>query len=455
MSTRSLHVFINSVEVGVLAESGAVWRFDYSEEWIANPNGYDLSPHLPRSAKSHVDGASIRPVQWYFDNLLPEEGARVLLAKDARVDRADAFGLLQYYGAESAGSITLLPPGEKPGQATNLKSLSATELQTRIEQLPRVPLSHSATKKMSLAGAQHKLAVVLNNRQLFEPLGATPSTHILKPNHVDADYPHSVINEWFIMRLARTMGLDVPAVHRLYVPSPVYIVDRFDRFTANGKAERKHAIDTCQLLGIDRSFKYSEGSVSALVQAASMCRSPALVRPKLFQWLVFNVLVGNSDAHLKNISFLMSEEGVQLAPFYDLLCVAVYDSLAFDKNRWPDLTEFAWPVEGESRFSKIDQGVLLKAGEALNLSATTASRIVETMRKKIVEEAKKTYAEVEQENELLLAENPGLASTFAGELRCLRAIIHGVIQHAVVQKLSDNSVRLGMFKGLGSQGASN
>ena len=190
MNTRSLHVFINNIEVGVLAESGAVWRFDYSQEWIGNPNSFDLSPHMPRGEKTHLDGGSVRSVQWYFDNLLPEEGARILLAKDARVDRADAFGLLQYYGAESAGSITLLPPGKKPEQASALKSLSAEELQTRIEQLPSVPLSHGATKKMSLAGAQHKLAVVLINGQLFEPIGATPSTHILKPNHIDADYPH-------------------------------------------------------------------------------------------------------------------------------------------------------------------------------------------------------------------------------------------------------------------------
>ena len=435
MNRRSLHVFINDIEVGVLAESGAVWRFDYSSEWIANPQGFDLTPHMPRSQKCHLDGASVRPVQWYFANLLPEEGARVLLAKDARVDRADAFGLLQYYGAESAGSITLLPPDHKAVKVAALNALSAIELQTRIERLPRVPLSQGSAKKMSLAGAQHKLAVVLKNRQLFEPAGATPSTHILKPNHVDVDYPHSVINEWFIMRLARRMGLDVPEVHRVYVPASVYIVDRFDRITLNGQAERKHAIDTCQLLGIDRSFKYAEGSVATLAKAASMCRSPALVRPKLFNWLVFNVLVGNSDAHLKNISFLVSEEGVQLAPFYDLLSVAVYDSLAFDKNRWPDLTELAWPIEGASRFSEVSQAVLIKAGQTLGLGETTTSRVIQKMRGQIVEQAKKLYVDVETDNELLLAEKPELASTFAGELRCLRAIIHGVIQHTAGLRL--------------------
>ncbi|HEX4916540.1 MAG TPA: HipA domain-containing protein [Limnobacter sp.] len=129
--------------------------------------------------------------------------------------------------------------------------------------------------------------MVFARGQLFEPIGATPSTHILKPNHVDGDYPHSVINEWFIMRLAQRMGLDVPVVHRLYVPAPapVYVVDRFDRVANPGQTERRHAIDACQLLGLDRSFKYSEGSVEALANTAAMCRWPALVRPKLFAWL--------------------------------------------------------------------------------------------------------------------------------------------------------------------------
>ncbi|OXH89050.1 toxin HipA, partial [Burkholderia multivorans] len=91
-------------------------------------------------------------------------------------------------------------------------------------------LTHDAPKKMSLAGAQHKLPVVLRDGRLFEPSGQAVSTHILKPNHPHAhDYPHSVVNEWFVMTLARRVGLDVPDVERRYVPAPVYVIRRFDR----------------------------------------------------------------------------------------------------------------------------------------------------------------------------------------------------------------------------------
>ena len=137
------------------------------------------------------------------------------------------------------------------------------------------------------------------------------------------------------MRLAKRLGLEVPDVHRRYVPSPVYLIDRLDRIPAGQDWQRRHVIDACQLLGLDRSFKYSQGSLQDLAALANACRSPAVARPRLFGWLVFNVLVGNSDAHLKNLNFLVSHEGVQLASFYDLLSIASYDTAAFDKSGWP------------------------------------------------------------------------------------------------------------------------
>ena len=433
MSGRSLRASINQQEVGSLQEVAGLWSFQYTPDWLANPKGFALSPHIPLSAQPLLDGASQRPVQWYFDNLLPEEDQRVLLAKDARLDAADAFDLLAWYGAESAGSVTLLPPEAAPQTIELLRPLPDDALQARIRQLPKSPLTHAAIKRMSLAGAQHKLAVVLEDGALFEPAGATPSTHILKPDHPDADYPHSVINEWFVMRLARRLGLDVPEVHRRYVPSPVYLIDRFDRVAGAQGWQRRHAIDACQLLGLDRSFKYTQGSMDSLAALANACRSPAVARSRLFGWLVFNVLVGNSDAHLKNLSFLVSHEGVQLAPFYDLLSVATYDSPAFDKSGWPAQTQLAWPILGVRHFSDIRRGLLLEAGVALNLVKGTAERLLENLRSRIVSEAEALYAEVEAENARIAHARPELAATMAGESRCVRAISHTVIKEMARQ----------------------
>lgn len=428
MSERSLRASINQTEVGTLREIDGLWSFQYAAAWLDAPRRFALSPHLPLTAEPLLDGASRRPVQWYFDNLLPEEGQRVLLAEDARLDAADAFGLLAWYGAESAGSVTLLPPDAAPQAAEPLRPLPDDALDARIRRLPRAPLTQAAVKRMSLAGAQHKLAVVLRGGALFEPAGATPSTHILKPDHPDEDYPHSVINEWFVMRLAKRLGLDVPGVHRRYVPSPVYLVDRFDRVTDAQGWQRRHVIDACQLLGLDRGFKYSQGSMESLAALANACRGPAVARARLFGWLAFNVLVGNGDAHLKNLSFLVSHEGVQLSPFYDLLSVAAYDTPAFDKGGWPAQTRLAWPILGGGRFSDVDRALLLEAGAALGLATATAGRLLENLRSRVVREAEALYADVEAENARIAHARPDLSVTLSGESRCLRTILHTVIK---------------------------
>lgn len=433
MIGRSLYASINQTTVGTLQEVAGLWSFQYTADWLNNPLCFALSPHLPLTAEALLDGASRRPVQWYFDNLLPEEGQRTLLASDAKLDAADAFGLLAWYGSESAGSVTLLPRDAMSQASEPLRPLPDETLECRIRLLPKAPLAHDAIKRMSLAGAQHKLAVVLQDNGLFEPAGATPSTHILKPDHPDADYPHSVINEWFVMRLAKRLGLDVPNVYRRYVPSPVYLIDRFDRVKDGQGWQRRHVIDACQLLGLDRSFKYSQGSMENLSALADACRSPAVARTRLFSWLVFNVLVGNSDAHLKNLSFMVSHEGVQLAPFYDLLSVATYDTPAYDKKRWPVQTELAWPILGVRHFSDIRRGPLLEAGASLNLSKSTAERLIENLRSRAMREGEALYAEVEAENAQISHARPELSATMAGESRCLRAIIHTVIKEMTRQ----------------------
>ncbi len=437
-SGRSLVASINGVEVGVLQDERDIWTFTYADGWRERPDSYPLSRALPLQADALHDGSSRRSVQWYFDNLLPEQGQRTLLARDANIrNDADAFALLAHYGAESAGSVTLLPPGavDTPAEES-LRPLSDSALERRIAALPRLPLTHDALKRMSLAGAQHKLAVVLRDDALFEPAGRTPSTHILKPDHQDKDdYPHSVINEWFVMTLAVRLRLDVPAVHRRYVPSPVYLVDRFDRIEQDGVWLRRHSIDACQLLDLARTFKYEQGSIEQLAAIAALCRNQAAARTRIFSWLAFNVLVGNSDAHLKNLSFLVSHDGIQLAPFYDLLSVAAWSTPMYQKGDWPGRVSFAWDVLGARYYADFDRELMLRAAEVLGIVRRTAERLLDALVGNIVKTAADLYAEVETENVALAARDPSLSATLGGELTCLRVIRHTIIAD-MVRKLS-------------------
>ena len=129
---RTLVAWCDDLEVGRIEERNGAWAFTYAASWIASPSAVDLAPSLPRHAGTIADDATHRPVQWYFDNLLPEEGARQLLAGDAGLDGADAFALLAWYGRESAGLLTLLPENERPAPTTTQQPLPAAALSARI-----------------------------------------------------------------------------------------------------------------------------------------------------------------------------------------------------------------------------------------------------------------------------------------------------------------------------------
>ncbi|SFI02928.1 serine/threonine-protein kinase HipA [Collimonas sp. OK307] len=430
---RELKTYINSRLVGKLVDENGIWSFVYDSTWVAAPDAFPLSKALPLQTATHIDASSLRPVQWYFDNLLPEEGARALLAKDAKLDANDAFSLLGYYGAESAGSLILT--NEDPALAkTGERALPDAELQTRIENLPTISLAANAPKRMSLAGAQHKLAVIYRPDALFEPIEATPSTYILKPNHQDADFRNSVINEYFTMQLAKAVGLDVPATYRKYVPSPVYLIERFDRAVDPRQVRRLHAIDACQLLNLDRQFKYTAASLERLAELAAACTAPALTRVRLFSWFVFNLLVGNNDAHLKNLSFLVDAQGVRLAPHYDMLATAVYQTKALDKDIWPK-TKLSWPIFERESFEELDRACIIAAGQVLGLTVETATRLLDAQLKSVPKAADIVFAGIEEENNKLRAERPILIPVFGNELRTVRSIIFIIIKD-MVEKLS-------------------
>jgi serine/threonine-protein kinase HipA len=423
---RSLDAWLNDRLVGTLSEGDDLWSFRYAPPWLSAADGFDLSPGLPRAREHHQDGGTHRPVQWYFDNLLPEEALRDTVAREAQLKGDDAFALLEYLGAESAGSLVLLPPGQAQPVRGGLRALPDSELSQRIRALPRTTLASGAPKRMSAAGAQHKLLVVWRDGKLFEPVAGEPSTHILKPDHPGDDYPASVANETFSMRLAQSVLGDTPEVQRRYVPEPVYLVQRFDRTTdAEGLTQRRHIIDACQLLDKPRGFKYRAASLQALSDIVARCRNRARTRLRLFGWLVFNLLIGNDDNHLKNLSFVVGPQGIDLAPWYDLLSTASYRTTAIACHRadWPRV-DLMIALPAAPRFGDVTRESVLLAGETLGLPRRLGAR-----------ELDRVAANVAQEVPLLVeamaAENAGIAGAgnpwLAGELRLLRTVQQVVV----------------------------
>jgi len=435
-ATRELSVSVNDRLVGKLTADNDIWSFTYETSWQQWPGAFSLAPGLPLTQVAHIDGSSNRPVQWYFDNLLPEEALRTVLSKEEGLDEADAFGLLACFGAESAGSLVLAGPHTSE-PLTGLVALSLQDLNQRIKNLPRATLTKNSPKRMSLAGAQHKMVVVYRDGQLFEPQKGTASTHILKPNSQSSDYPASVMNEYFTMKLARAVGLDVPDVFRVYAPEPAYLIERFDRFKVDGVTHRRHIIDTCQLLGKSRSFKYAQANLQALQDAVGKCTAKVTTRLRLYRWVLFNFFVGNADNHLKNISFSVSHEGIGIAPAYDLLCTAVYDTLSFigQGAHWPNVV-LALSLGDATHFSGVTRASLLNVGASLGLAPATTNRELADMEKSLPVQADKLIEKIENDFKSLISASPdpdGAKLHQAGELRLIRAIRHVVLSQTLMQ----------------------
>jgi serine/threonine-protein kinase HipA len=437
---RSLHVYIDQRRIGTLDEGNNLWAFEYDPEWVQARDSFDLSPALARSTIKHQDGGTDRPVQWYFDNLLPEELLREAVAREAGIrDAMDAFALLEYLGAESAGSLTLLPPGVPPPVHGSMRPLPAAALNERIQNLPRATLTSAAPKRMSLAGAQHKLLVNYIGGALYEPEGATPSTHILKPDHQKPDmYPASVFNEYLTMRLAAALRLEVPPVWMTYVPEPVYIVERFDRHPGGGEknlhVKRLHIIDACQLLNRDRLFKHRGASLAALGDIIAACTNRAAARLRLFSWLVFNVLVANDDCHLKNLSFRVGADGIVLAPHYDLLSTGAYYTRAIaDANAsWPTVP-MAIELPSAKTFGQVSLKSVLAAGLELGVPDRPARRIVAQMVSKLLPATEALLKDFEA----IRAKAPPAAGAALGSQSYLANVLQKMVYPEMVARLKE------------------
>jgi len=214
----------------------------------------------------------------FFGGLLPEEGPRQVVARILGISPRNDFSMLERIGGECAGAVTFLPEGTplpKPDEA-EYRPLSESELHGILEQLPRRPLmAGESGVRLSLAGAQSKLAVHVAEGRISLPLGGAPSTHILKP--AITQYPGVVENEAFCLQLAGAIGLPAVTSSTHRIGEIAYIlVERYDRRRdEEGRLRRIHQEDFCQALGVASEMKYqSEGGPSlkscfALLRKAS------------------------------------------------------------------------------------------------------------------------------------------------------------------------------------------
>jgi len=298
--------------------------FHYDPSWLEKWR-IPLSLSLPLRQQPYLDDES----HAFFANLLPEQKMREIIARNLRVSLHNDFGLLERIGGDCAGAVSLSPESaslqREPGR---YRKLTPDELAAIIRELPQRPLlAGEKGLRLSLAGAQKKLPVFFDEEHFSLGYGAFPSNYIIKPSIENLD--STVENEAFCMALAREIGLDVPRSFIYeYEGTRVFVVKRFDRAAYGDGTKRLHQEDFCQALRILPEYKYETEGGPSLAACFDLVRKASIRSGKdvvsLLNWVIFNYLIGNSDAHGKNISLLLLPEGPMLAPFYDLLSTTIY-----------------------------------------------------------------------------------------------------------------------------------
>ncbi len=327
-----LDVWFGEAKAGALAqdEAGAL-SFAYDPGYLTGPDPRAISFSMPLQEALYTDRA-VRP---FFSGLLPDEGARQRLAGALGISAGNAFGLLEVIGGECAGALSLYPAGEAPPSSDDdgIEILSQPRLEEILGKLRERPLlGGEEGVRLSLAGAQDKIAVCVEGDAIGLAKGGRPTTHILKPFIQALD--GTVENELFCLRLAARLKLPVPSVEMRYGGTiPFLLVERYDRAAhKDGIITRLHQEDFCQALSVPPELKYEEeggpGTERSLGLIDRATARPAADRLAFIRALIFHYLVGNADAHGKNYALLYRGKVPDLAPLYDVVCTAAYPRLA-------------------------------------------------------------------------------------------------------------------------------
>jgi len=304
--------------------------FAYDGGYLADGKAVPVSVSLPLREEPFDPYVSRK----FFENLLPPEVVRRKLERVLHISVGNVFGCLKALGRDCAGAISVYPEGAAPEESGEERILELTdeEAESAILSLPQRPLLIDAYEgfRMSAAGAQDKIVARIRNGHLALPLFGAASTDILKP--AVARLPESIANELFCQRLAQACGLDAAACDVLsFGKEKCYRTVRFDRYHVNGRVCRWHQEDFCQVLDLEPEQKYQdEGgpSVARCLRAIRDLRLGFAGQKKFLDYVIFNFLIGNADAHGKNFSLLYRDDSIDLAPLYDAMSTAVYDGAA-------------------------------------------------------------------------------------------------------------------------------
>ncbi|HAC31938.1 MAG TPA: type II toxin-antitoxin system HipA family toxin [Treponema sp.] len=381
-----LNVFFGNKKAGSLESTenrGVI--FVYDENYLNDKNSVPLSASLPLQREEFSQKQCIP----FFSGLLPEEDSRKKIADYLHISETSTLKLLEALGGECAGLISILSEDEDNSfsketsyklDSKNYEPLDDNRLSEFIEKMNTRPLIKADDKlRLSLAGAQEKLALAKINGEWYLPLNGAPSTHILKPARTGS-LSSLAQNEYICMKLAKNFGLPVPDVDLLNIAGKdVFVVERYDRIQEADTIQRLHQEDFCQALGIMSTSKYQNdggpGISDIFNTILKVCTVPALESQKFLRYVLFNYVVGNCDSHGKNYSLLYKNNRIELSPLYDVVSTIIYSGLT-DK--------LSMKIGKHYEILKVTQEDFSLLSESLNIKYSVLSKIFDDFAKNYI-----------------------------------------------------------------------
>ena len=347
MVSDQLRVWLHGQHVADMRREAGQLRLRYVAQ------GADVSTSMSSLVDEHPH-AKVAP---WIDGLLPDnEQVIQRWARDMQV-APSAFSLLgSPIGLDCAGAVQFTSgEAELPADRdSGVQWLDGDRLADLGDQLHRDRTAWgeaTRTGRFSLAGAQSKVALRLQDGRYGEPYGDEPTNVIVKPSL--PGFADHVVNEHLCLEAARRCGLHAAASRvESFGEHRVFVTLRFDRAVLDGRLVRVHQEDLCQALSVPPSRKYqSDGGPTPRVIAERLREVVAPVQAeqdvrRFFEALLFNWVVVGTDGHAKNYGLLLPRRGTpRLAPLYDIGSMAPYEN--------PLGCKLAMKFGGEYRFKAI------------------------------------------------------------------------------------------------------
>lgn len=241
-------------------------------------------------------------------------------------------------------------------------------------------LYQERTKKLSISGVQAKYSMRLEDKNLI--LTDKGGQYILKPIPVGQfkNLDQAPANEHLTMQLAgQLFKITVPpnAIIHFSDNSPAYLVKRFDVKSDGSKYPQEDFAQIAQVTeethGKNYKYDLSYEEIGLLIKRH--IPTYAIELERFFRLVLFNYIFSNGDAHVKNFSAMLTDDGDHvLTPAYDLLCTRIHSPGEADMalTLFKDRSTEAYDAHG---FYTYDD--FLEFGNVLGIKESRLIKIIE------------------------------------------------------------------------------